>query len=125
MNTVDAKTAARLLGVKPASLYAYVSRGLIRSAAKPDDAKARLYVRADIDALLKRRNRARKPAAAAATALDWGLPVLETAITNIDAGRLLYRGQDAARLARNETFESVAALLWGADGDPFVTADFA
>ena len=33
---ISAREAARRLGVKPATLYAYVSRGLLRSAPGPD-----------------------------------------------------------------------------------------
>ena len=33
-----------------------------------------LYAAADIEALIRRKTRMRRPAGAAATALDWGLP---------------------------------------------------
>lgn len=48
--TVD--EAARLLDVKPATLYAYVSRGILRSY-RQGMKRQRLYRRADLDALLK------------------------------------------------------------------------
>jgi citrate synthase len=105
--------AAGRLGIRPASLYSYVSRGLVRSFASPDDPRQRLYAADDVEALVERRVRFRRPAAAAATALDWGLPVLETSITQIEDGRLFYRGRDAVALAEEASFEEAAELLIG------------
>jgi citrate synthase len=44
--------------------------------------------------------------------LDWGLPVMESAITLIQGGRLFYRGVDAIALAQHAAVEDVAASLW-------------
>jgi citrate synthase len=44
--------AAGLLGVKPATLYAYVSRGVLRSY-RQGIKRQRLYRRADVEALLR------------------------------------------------------------------------
>ena len=44
--------AARLLGVKPATLYAYVSRGVLRSY-RQGIKRQRLYRRAEVEALLR------------------------------------------------------------------------
>jgi excisionase family DNA binding protein len=44
--------AARALGVKPATLYAYVSRGLLRSY-RQGIRRRRLYRRADIERLVR------------------------------------------------------------------------
>ena len=44
--------AARLLGVKPATLYAYVSRGVLRSY-RQGIKHQRLYRRADIERLVR------------------------------------------------------------------------
>jgi citrate synthase len=109
---VTAGEASRRLGIRLASLYSYVSRGLVRARPDPDDPRARLYLAADIDALAERKKRQRRPAVAAATALDWGLPVLSTGLSAIEDGRLTYRGQDAVALAGTATLESVAALFW-------------
>jgi citrate synthase len=109
---LSAEEASQRLGVRPASLYAYVSRGLVRALPHPDDPRARLYESADIDALIERKRRHARPAAAAATALDWGLPVLTTSISSIADGRLAYRGRDAVELSEAATLEETAALLW-------------
>src|SRR5207244_11269072 len=46
------KEATRLLGVKPATLYAYVSRGVLRSY-RQGIKRQRLYRRADVEGLLR------------------------------------------------------------------------
>ena len=96
------------------TLYAYVSRGLLRSRAKPGT-RAREYAAADIEAMLQHRRARRDPGAAATASLGvHGLPVLDSALTLIDGGRLFYRGHDAIELARERTLEDVAEILWDA-----------
>jgi citrate synthase len=108
---LSAAEAAAELGITRATLYAYVSRGLLRSEPGADS-RSRRYPRADVEAL-KRRQEAARPREAAEHALDWGLPVLDSALTRIAGGALAYRGHDAIPLARGgETLERVAALLW-------------
>jgi len=109
--------AARALGVSPATLYAYVSRGMLRSEPMPGESRARRYRREDVERLQDRQGLRRQPARAVETALHWGMPVLESAITLIDDGRLYYRGHDAMALTNRETVERVAALLWTGDLD--------
>src|SRR3954465_8155906 len=109
---VTAREAAKLLGIKLDSLYAYVSRGLVRSVSG-EGRKARLYLKADLDRLRARSDAHRGHAPVAAGALLWGGPVLGSAIPAIDEGGPLYRGFPAARLAADGVpFESVAELLW-------------
>ena len=112
---VDAAAAARLLGVTRATLYAYVSRGYVRSQAAPGRPRERTYSRDDIVRLRERADQRRSPEQTAAKALQWGLPVLESAIALIDGRRLYYRGEDAVRLADSRTVEEVAALIWTGD----------
>jgi citrate synthase len=108
----SAREAARLLDVTPATLYAYVSRGLLHSIAAPRG-RARLYSLADLKRLRTRRDARRGHTAVAAAALDWGAPVLDSSITRIDLAGPHYRGQSAVELAREERpFESVAESLW-------------
>jgi citrate synthase len=45
---LTSEQAARRLGVKPATLYAYVSRGLIRSERVPGQRRSR-FLRADVE----------------------------------------------------------------------------
>jgi citrate synthase len=111
---LTATEAADALGVKVETLYAYVSRGLVRSEA--GGGRARRYRAEDIEHL--RRERQGDPSVVAAAALGFfGAPVLDSAITLIADGRLYYRGEDAARLAREASVRDVAALLWQADAE--------
>jgi citrate synthase len=95
--------AAQLLGVKPATLYAYVSRGLI-GRSKSADGRGSLFDPAEVEELA-RRGRPRRPAGIADI-------TVESAITEIVGDSLRYRGLDAARLAVSRTFEEVAEFLW-------------
>jgi citrate synthase len=105
-NSLDAREAAALLGVKLPTLYAYVSRGLLRS--QPGGAgRQRRYARSDVERLRDRRG------LRAGEALRWGEPILDTAITEMTPAGPVYRGQPAVELARaGVPFESVAELLW-------------
>ncbi|WP_034607377.1 citrate/2-methylcitrate synthase [Chitinimonas koreensis] len=111
---LTAAEAAALLGVSRQTLYAYVSRGLLR-AQPADDPRERRYAREEVEQLAGRRARGRQPREVARATLDWGLPVLASAITLIEDGRLHYRGEPAERLAATATLEQVAALLWQCD----------
>ncbi len=109
---LTAAEAAAALGVRLPTLYAYVSRGLLRSEPGAGG-RARGYPAADVEALRQRSAIRRDPPRAVRQALDWGAPVLDSALTLIAGGRLFYRGEDAVELARRgESLERVAALLW-------------
>ena len=112
---LTAKQAAQALGVTRATLYAYTSRGQLRSDPVPGQPRERRYHRDDVDRLKDRKAARRDPARAAARGLRWGEPVLESAITLIHDGTFYYRGRDAVQLADTSTAEQVAALLWNAD----------
>lgn len=113
---LSAKQAAAELRISLPTLYAYVSRGLIRSEVGEGASRARRYRAEDVAALKARKQMRHQPELAAETAtktaLHWGAPVLESAITLIDNGRLTYRGYDAITLPGAHTFADVANLLW-------------
>jgi len=113
---IAADEARSRLGVRPQTLYAYVSRGRVQVRADPHDPRRSLYRAADIASLADRKARSRKVSDVAAGAIAWGEPVLASAITTVSAGRLFYRGRDAVELAETETLESVARLLRGGHG---------
>jgi citrate synthase len=116
---LTAHEATHLLGVSRATLYAYVSRGRIRSEAATGKTRNRRYARDDIERLRSRTAERRNPEKAAEHALHWGLPILESAITLIAEGHVYYRGLDAAELSRTRSLAEVASLLWtGAIDDP-------
>ena len=96
-----AQAAARL-GVKPETLYAYVSRGVIERHREPGGVST--YAERDIERLARagRRTKALPPL------------VFPSALTSIAAGRLTYRGADAVAIAQQHRFEEVAEWLWTA-----------
>lgn len=101
-----AREAAEFLGVKLATLYAYASRGRLKSVSGTRG-RARRYARADLEAL---RARSAGPAAGA---LRFGEPVLETRITDMTPLGPVYRDRLASELASARApFPSVAELLW-------------
>jgi citrate synthase len=118
---LDGSQVASRLGVKPQTLYAYVSRGRIEARPDPSDPRRSLYSADDVSRLLERKSLGRKPADVARGAISWGEPVLASAITDVAGGRLYYRGADAAALARTQTLEQVALRLWGCE-DPEIFA---
>lgn len=110
---LSAREASTELGVRPATLYAYVSRGLIRSI--PGPGRQRRYHAEDVRALRDRRDTgdalAEKPVTPG--------PTLETQLTLITDDGPVYRGQPAVQLARSSSLEAVATLLWDCAEDPF------
>jgi citrate synthase len=119
---LTAQEAAAELGVTLATLYAYASRGLLHSEPVPGEPRARRYPAEDVQRLKERKELRKEPERAVPKALHWGsTPVLESAITLIEGGRLYYRGRDAVALARSRSVEEVAALIW--TGQPDDAAD--
>ena len=109
---MTAAEALDVLNVRPQTLYANVSRGKIR--AKPDDADPRrsLYHRDDVLRMARRANGRRKVDIVSSETMQYGDPVLPSAISTALDGRLLYRGHDATTLADSASLEDIAALLW-------------
>ena len=110
---ITSRDALAMLDVKPQTLYAYVSRGLIR-VAPSSSAAARMYLRHDVEAVTAKGRSARAATSAAERSLRWGgATVMHTAITFIGPGGPHYRGQSALGLARaGRTFEECTELLW-------------
>lgn len=102
VDMLTAEETAKRLGISVATLYAYVSRGLIHSYPDPKNPRNRLYSEDEID-----RRIPGKPLHG---------PVLESAITLIDGDHLYYRGQDAIELATTKSIEEVASIVWNASG---------
>lgn len=111
---LNANEAATELGISLATLYAYVSRGLIRSEQGDGQGnhRSRRYRWEDVQALKNKREIRHNPSKAAETALHWGIPIMESSITLIEDGRLFYRGYDVSHLALHHAIEEVAALIW-------------
>ncbi|MCX4096409.1 citrate/2-methylcitrate synthase [Nocardia sp. alder85J] len=103
---LDSVAAAQRLGVRPATLYAYVSRGVLRRHYDPQRRRS-LFDPADIERLARRGRPRRRPAPTEI--------VVESRITELGADRPYYRGLDALELADTARFEEVAEWLWTGD----------
>lgn len=98
--------AAQRLGVKRATLYAYVSRGLVHSERRPGQQES-LFDRGQIEAL-----------AAASRGASAPQPVLRlrsvaTAVSSQVDGDLLYRRVPLADVVAGSSLEEAAALVMG------------
>jgi citrate synthase len=100
---IGAAEAAQRLGIKQASLYAYVSRGVL---ARRRDAGGRgSLFDADEIARLALKGRPRRAPSGAEL-------IIESSLTQITGSHFRYRGHDAVELATRRSFEQVAELLW-------------
>ena len=116
---LSAREAAAELAVSQATLYAYVSRGLIRSEPSPDSRSHR-YRAEDIRDLKDRRAPSVEPRAF--KSFDPDLPILDSAICTITEEGAIYRGVNCVDLAEKDTLEHAATLLWDVTGvDPFTS----
>jgi citrate synthase len=98
MVRLTTQEVARRLGVKPQTVYAYVSRGLLTSKRGPGG-RSSTFDPKQVDALAARQRRADAEA-------------VRTGITLIDGDRYYYRGVDATEMARRYSYEAVAGWLW-------------
>ena len=115
---LSTKEAAERLGVKPATLYAYVSRGLLHPERGPSGSSF------DVQEVARLARSARNPGAGRPPARrdprrhgadrlpGADDPVFVTEVSLISAGRLYYRGLDAVGLSQRCPFEQTAAWLW-------------
>ncbi|NYE95874.1 citrate synthase [Psychromicrobium silvestre] len=106
-----AQAAARL-GVKAATLYAYVSRGLI-SSERAVDAAGSTFDPLEVETLARRRRSAGAASELLSTPLT-GTPlmVMDSPIALLSEDSLYYRGLPAVELAQQHRFENIANWLW-------------
>ncbi|MEU1295281.1 citrate synthase [Streptomyces sp. NPDC005840] len=100
------REAAELLGVKPETVYAYVSRGQLSSHRVPGG-RGSTFDTTEVTALARRNRRESAGDPGAAGELS-----VRTRITLIEADRYWFRGVDAAELALRHSYEEVAEWLW-------------
>ncbi|MFT3722290.1 MAG: citrate synthase [Hyphomonadaceae bacterium] len=115
MDWIAIEDALGQLSVQKQTLYAYVSRGLLRAKADEGDPRRSLYSASDIRKLKGRRRGARRRSEVAAGAIAWGEPVLESAISTVRDGQLIVRGRSIEQLSATFTLEDMARLLWRAE----------
>ena len=114
---LSAREASAELAISPATLYAYVSRGLIRSEPSPESRSHR-YRAEDVRGLKERRVPSPEPRGF--RSFDAELPVMDSAIATITEQGAIYRGVNCVELAEKDTLEHTATLLWDVTGvDPF------
>ncbi len=102
--TLSSEEAARRLGVKVGTVYAYVSRGLLESHRNPAG-RGSLFDLAEIERLAQRSRGGRQTESRLAT--------VTTAVTQLHQdGGPFYRGRAATELVGQMSFEDVALLLW-------------
>ena len=112
-----AEEAVRRLGISRNTLYAYVSRGLIRSEPDSREKRTRRYHAQDVERLASRSEVHKAPESALRKAIDWGAPLFDSAITLIGEEDFCYRGQSVLHLAEQGSFEETVALLWEPAGN--------
>ncbi|MBL4575299.1 MAG: citrate synthase, partial [Opitutaceae bacterium] len=108
---VTSAEVIRRLRITRETLYAYVSRGLIRSEKMPGSHRKKWYYREDVESLLKKKEIRQNPGKAVRGALRWGEPILDSQITRIYDGSFFYRNVSAFDLAQEAEFEDVFTLL--------------
>jgi citrate synthase len=114
---LSAREASAELAISQATLYAYVSRGLIRSEPS-DDSRSHRYRAEDVRTLKERRTPAPEPRGM--RSFDADLPVMDSAIATITEDGPIYRGVNCVDLAQKDTLEHTATLLWDVTAiDPF------
>ncbi|MCI2418701.1 citrate/2-methylcitrate synthase [Saccharopolyspora sp. K220] len=102
--------AADVLGVKQSTVYAYISRGLLKRRRLPRDRRSWLS-RSEVEGFGQRKG--------TRTLIREDEPAEQEAVTSvarIDGDTLLYRERDAVELARTVSYEEVAELLWEQPG---------
>ena len=116
---MSAREASAELAISPATLYAYVSRGLIRSEPS-SDSRSHRYRAEDVRGLKERR--APSPEPRGLKSFDADLPVMDSSISTITEDGPIYRGVNCIDLAETDTLEHAATLLWDVTGvDPFAS----
>jgi citrate synthase len=114
---LSAREASAELAISPATLYAYVSRGLIRSEPS-QDSRSHRYRAEDIRGLKQRRTPSPEPRGFRSFDLD--LPVMDSTISTITEDGPIYRGVNCVDLSEKDTLEHAATLLWDVtQTDPF------
>lgn len=103
---LSTKEAAELLGVKPETVYAYVSRGQLSSRRVPGG-RASTFDAKEVEALARRNRRESAGSPGSGAELS-----VRTRLTFIDTDRYYFRGVDAVELASRHSYEEVAEWLW-------------
>ncbi|MET9764484.1 citrate synthase [Streptomyces sp. NPDC006372] len=109
---LSTKQAAELLGVKPETVYAYVSRGQL-SSRRVTGGRGSTFDAAEVEALARRNRRDGAGGSGSGSGSGSGGELsVRTRLTLIESDHYYFRGVDAADLAARHTYEEVAEWLW-------------
>ncbi len=100
---LESDEAARRLGVKVTTLYAYVSRGMLVSHRSPSGRRS-LFDVDEVERLARRSKQGK--------AVETRMVTVTTGITHLTEDGPIYRGRRATQLATESTYEEVAEWLW-------------
>ncbi|SEE61671.1 citrate synthase [Streptomyces sp. 3213] len=103
---LSTKETAELLGVKPETVYAYVSRGQLGSRREPGG-RGSTFDAKEVEALARRNRRESSGSSGSGGELS-----VRTRITLIEKDRYFFRGVDATELAARHSYEEIAEWLW-------------
>jgi citrate synthase len=101
---LQSEEAARRLGVKVTTLYAYVSRGQLASHPAPSGRRS-LFDMDEVERLARRSRQGKT--------VETRMVTITTGITQLTDEGPVYRGRRATELANEASFEEVAEWLWG------------
>jgi citrate synthase len=105
---LESDEAARRLGIKVATLYAYVSRGQLTSHPGPSG-RRRLFDMDEVERLARRSRQGKT--------VETRMVTITTGITQLTDDGPVYRGRPATGLATTTAYEAVAELLWAGSGE--------
>ncbi len=100
---LESDEAARRLGVKVTTLYAYVSRGLLASHPAPGGRRS-LFALDDVERLARRSRQGKS--------VETRMATVTTGVTQLTDDGPVYRGLRATDLAVVDSFEEVAQWVW-------------
>ncbi|WP_369190507.1 citrate/2-methylcitrate synthase [Streptomyces sp. R08] len=112
---LNTKETAELLGVKPDTVYAYVSRGQLSSRREPGG-RGSTFDAKEVEALARRNRRESSGSSGSGGELS-----VRTRITLIEKDRYYFRGVDATELAARHSYEEIAEWLWTGELRPGIT----
>jgi citrate synthase len=112
---LSTKEAAEQLGVKPETVYAYVSRGQLSSARAPGG-RGSTFDPEEVAALARRNRREGNGGPGSGGEMS-----VRTRLTLIEPDRYSFRGVDATELAARHSYEEIAEWLWTGWLEPGVT----
>ena len=112
---LSTKETAELLGVKPETVYAYVSRGQLGSRREPGG-RGSTFDAKEVEALARRNRRESSGSSGSGGELS-----VRTRITLIEKDRYFFRGVDATELAARHSYEEIAEWLWTGEMRPGIT----